>query len=298
MKNLRDGLMGIFGCVVVALIVSCGSSSNSDGESSNGGGSMTAESTVVRSADLTGAAENTPNSSLATGRGAVVVDSTTLGITGGLTFTGFTPILGEHHIHQAPAGDPTNNGPSIIDLLLATDNVTVVVPPDTTLTQPQYDALLAGELYFNVHSAAYPSGEIRGQINLSGGVIAAVTSLTGAQEVPPPLVMTSASGKGTLVVDDVTGDILISYVTHDVAITTAAHIHTALGPGSEGGPIVTFSTLNSDFDGFGTNLAAPPAPTQMMPEDVTDFLINYLYFNIHSTAYPGGEIRGDITVLP
>ena len=297
MKNLRDGLMGIFGCVVVALIVSCGSSSNSDDESSNGGGSMTAESTVVRSANLTGAAENPPNLlSLATGRGAVVVDSTTLGITGGLTFTGFTPSPGGHHIHQAPAGDPTNNGPPIISLLLATDNVTVVVPPDTTLTQAQYDALLAGELYFNVHSAAYASGEIRGQINLSGGVIAAVTSLNGAQEVPP--VMTSASGKGTLVVDDVTGDILISYVTHDVAITTAAHIHTALGPGSEGGPIVTFSTLDPDFDGFGTNLAAPPAPTQMMPKDVTDFLINYLYFNIHSTAYPGGEIRGDITVLP
>ena len=260
------------------------------------GGSATAAATVVRSADLTGGAENPPVVTAATGRGAVVVNPTTMEITGGITFTGLTPSLGGHHIHRAPIGDPTANGSVIINLLLASDSETAVVPPNTMLSQAEYDALLAGELYFNVHTAANSGGEIRGQINVSGSLVAAVTSLNGTQEVPP--VTTSATGKGTLVVDDVTGDVLISYVTHEVANANAAHIHAGLGPGTNGAPIVTFSTLDTNFDSAGTNLAAPPAGAQMTAGDVSDFLINYLYFNVHSTGNPGGEIRGDITALP
>ncbi len=290
MINIRNGLIVIIGGGVLALIVSCGSSSS--------GGGATAAATVVRSADLTGGAENPPVVTAATGRGAVVVNPTTMEITGGITFSGLTPSMGGHHIHQAPIGDPTANGPIIINLLLASDGMTAVVPPNTTLTQAQNNALLAGELYFNVHTAANSTGEIRGQINVSGGVIAAVVSLNGTQEVPS--VTTSAAGKGTLVVDELTRDILISYVTHDVANVDGAHIHAGLGPGTNGGIIVGFTTLDTNFDGAGTNLAAPPAGTQMTALDLSNFLINYLYFNVHSTANgnPGGEIRGDITALP
>jgi len=288
-KKIRNGLVGIIGCGVLAFIVSCGSSIS-------GGGSAAAGTAVVRSANLTGASENPPVVTGATGRGAVVVDPTTLEITGGITITGLTPSTGGHHIHQAPTGDPTANGPVIIGLLLASDSMTAVVPPNSTLTQAQFDALLAGELYFNVHTAANPGGEIRGQIDVSGGVIAAVTSLNGAQEVPP--VITNTTGKGTLVVDEVTRDILIAYVTHDVANTDGAHIHTGLGPGTNGGIIVGLTTLDTNFDSAGTNLAIPPAGTQMTAADVADLLINYLYFNVHSTANgnPGGEIRGNIAV--
>jgi len=264
-----------------------------------------AATTVVRSATLTGAGENPPNASTATGRGAIVVNPTTMEITGGMTFSGLTPTTGGHHIHQAPAGNPTGNGPVIIGLLLGSDGATAVVPPNTMLTQAQYNALLAGELYFNVHSTNNlcppapdcSAGEIRGQINVSGGVIAAVASLNGAQEFPP--VTTTATGKGTLVVDSATRDIIIAYVTHDVANADAAHIHSGLGPGTNGGVIVGFPNLDTNFDGAGTNLAFPPAGSQMTAQNVSDFLINYLYFNVHSTANgnPGGEIRGNITPL-
>jgi hypothetical protein len=224
-----------------------------------------------------------------------------LEITGGITITGLTPSTGGHHIHQAPAGDPTANGPVIIGLLLASDGMTAVVPPNSTLTQAQFDALLDGELYFNVHTTTNPGGEIRGQIDVSGGVFAAVTPLNHAQEVAPaPMVITNATGKGTLVVDEVTRDIIIAYVTHDVANTDGAHIHAGSGPGTNGGVIVGLTTLDTNFDGAGTNLAIPPAGTQMTAQNVADLLINYLYYNVHSTANgnPGGEIRGDIAVLP
>jgi hypothetical protein len=276
---------------------------------------------VVRSARLTGAQENPPVTTSASGVGGVIVDPTDVDgsgnvlITGGITFSGLTPTTGGHHIHQAPAGQPTNDGGVIIGLLLASDGVTAVVPPGTRLTPAQYNALLAGELYFNVHSSNNlcppapdcSAGEIRGQIHLQGGVIGGQADLTGGQEVNPTSSST-ATGKGTVIVDAATRNILTAYITHNVANATAAHIHTSpTGPGSNGGVIVGFSNLQTNFDGAGANLAYPPAGSQMTaPQNLTDFLANYLYFNVHSTnvlcgtpaaACTGGEIRGNITAL-
>jgi len=249
---------------------------------------------VIRSTVLTGALQNPPVTTSATGVGGVIVDPTTKAITGGITFSGLTPTLGNYHIHQAPIGDPTNNGPVIIGLTLAADNVTATVPAGTVLTDPQYAALLAGELYFNVHTVANPVGEIRGQITAQGGVLAAVANLDAAQEVSPPSTST-ATGKGTLLADAATRTILISYITHDVTNADQAHIHAnAGGPGTNGPVTIGFNQA------LGANIAFPNAGTQMSAADVASFFANYLYFNVHGTAngFPQGEIRGDITPIP
>jgi hypothetical protein len=241
---------------------------------------------VIRSARLTGATQNPPVATNASGVGGIIVDPATMAITGGITFAGLTPTAGNYHIHQAPSGNATADGLVIIGLTLAGDGVTATVPPATTLTAPQYAALLAGELYFNVHTVANPLGEIRGQINLQGGVHTGLASLNGAQQVPSNASI--ATGQGTLIVDAATRTILISYITHNVTNADMAHIHAALGPGTNGGVIVGFN--------LGTNIATPPAGAQMTAQDVANLLVNYLYFNVHSNAFPNGEIRGDITV--
>jgi CHRD domain-containing protein len=64
------------------------------------------------------------------------------------------------HIHRAPMGQ---NGPVIIPLEKSGAD-TWVVPGNTVLSSEQFDALMSGELYVNVHSAAHPSGEIRAQL--------------------------------------------------------------------------------------------------------------------------------------
>jgi CHRD domain-containing protein len=272
---------------------------------------------VVRSAILNGAQQNPPVATSASGVGGVVVDPTdtdvngNIAITGGITFSGLVPTLGGHHIHQAPIGDPTNNGGVIIGLTLAADGQTAVVPPGTRLTPAQYTALLAGELYFNVHTVANSGGEIRGQINLQGGVISGVATINGAQEVDSlgnPTSSSTATGRGTVMADAATRTILISYMTHDVAGPSASHIHTSVnpnppcagGPACNGPVIINFSTT--------ATLNYPAVGAQMSPQNVSDFLANYLYFNIHSgnllcgaagnASCSGGEIRGNITAIP
>jgi hypothetical protein len=259
--------------------------------------------TVVRSTVLTGALQNPPVTTSATGVGGVIVDPATKAITGGITFSGLTPTM--QHIHQAPSGNPTADGSVIIGLTLASDGQTAVVPVGTVLTQAQYDALLAGELYFNVHTVANSGGEIRGQITAQGGLGAATAALTNAQEVPAST--SAAAGTGTLIFDRATRNILITYITHNVTNATMAHIHTSpSGAGSNGNVIVGFSTLTPNFDTLGNNLAFPPAGSQVPAANVADFAANYLYFNVHSTnnlCAPAadcgaGEIRGNITALP
>lgn len=64
------------------------------------------------------------------------------------------------HIHQGKVGE---NGPVIIPLV-RTSNDVWTVPLGTALTQAQYEAYLAGNMYVNVHSDAHKGGEIRAQL--------------------------------------------------------------------------------------------------------------------------------------
>ena len=64
------------------------------------------------------------------------------------------------HIHQAAAG---KNGPVAIPLEKKSDDE-FAVPAGARLTDAQYQALKAGNLYLNVHSDAHKDGEIRAQL--------------------------------------------------------------------------------------------------------------------------------------
>ncbi|WP_343583357.1 CHRD domain-containing protein [Herbaspirillum sp.] len=107
--------------------------------------------------ELKGANEVPANTSTASGTGSISVDADKV-VSGGVTTTGIEGRVA--HIHTGAAGA---NGPVIVPLAKNGDNGWSV-PPGTKFTDEQYAAYQAGTLYVNVHSAAHPGGEIRGQL--------------------------------------------------------------------------------------------------------------------------------------
>jgi hypothetical protein len=106
---------------------------------------------------LSGSQEVPPVSTAATGSGIITV-LMDRSVSGSVTTSGIAGSAA--HIHLAAPGQ---NGPVIVPLNKTGDNVWSV-PPAIRLNDVQYDAYRLGNLYVNVHSAANPAGEIRGQI--------------------------------------------------------------------------------------------------------------------------------------
>jgi hypothetical protein len=85
------------------------------------------------------------------------------------------------HVHAAAAGQ---NGPVVIPLTKSGDNMWSV-PPGTKLTDAQYESFKTGGLYVNVHSAAHPGSEIRGQLKTMMGMTPTEQRGTGTSMTNP-----------------------------------------------------------------------------------------------------------------
>jgi hypothetical protein len=106
---------------------------------------------------LSGNQEIPPVTTSASGTGTITVNADR-SVVGSVTITGMSATVA--HIHEAAAGA---NGLIVIPLIRTADNQWSL-PPGTRLSEPQNESFKAGKLYFNIHSEAYRSGEIRGQI--------------------------------------------------------------------------------------------------------------------------------------
>jgi hypothetical protein len=106
-------------------------------------------------------------------------------------------------------------------------------------------------------------------------------SLSGAEEVPP--VNTQGKGAGEVAV---TADGMVSgKITVSGMMPTAAHIHD--GAKGVNGPVLI--KLDRTADGF-----AVPAGAKLTPEQLAKFKAGNTYINVHSEAFPPGEIRGQL----
>ena len=110
------------------------------------------------SASLTSAAEVPTNSSTATGSLDGTYDKVTRELRWKLNYSGLTGPATAAHIH-GPAMPGQNAGVVIPFPTPATG-----AEGSATLTEPQAADLLDGKWYVNVHTAANPGGEIRGQL--------------------------------------------------------------------------------------------------------------------------------------
>jgi hypothetical protein len=105
---------------------------------------------------LSGANEVPPVTTSAGGEGTISVADDGA-VSGGVTTTGVQGTAA--HIHMGAAG---KNGPVIVPF--TKDGNMFKAPAGAKLSADQMKAFKAGELYVNVHSAAHPGGEIRGQL--------------------------------------------------------------------------------------------------------------------------------------
>jgi hypothetical protein len=231
----------------------------------------------VYTAALSGKQEVPATSSTATGSGMLVLDPATKTLTGSVTLTGMTATLA--HIHAGAVG--SNGGVQVNLTQAASGSNTWAVPANTVLTDTQVASLRAGELYFNAHSASFSSGEIRGQINRK----LRYATLNGGHEVPANA--SAATGTGFLSVDPTTRTVTGS-VTLSGMSATLVHVHQGTF-GQNGGV-----QINLSQSAAGSNTWIVPANTTLSAIQYQDFLNGTLYFNAHSTAFAGGEIRGQI----
>jgi hypothetical protein len=241
---------------------------------------------------------NKPVTTSATAVGGVIVDPTdkdpvtgNVRIVGGVVLSGLASPLTDVAIFQAPSGHPGDNGSAILHLFVAADGVTAVVPPDSELDTTALASLYAGELYFNVSTTTQLSGELRGAIELQGGLAASAPPVDNSQVVPPT--SSTAFGAGVLIVDRATRKVLISYIQHTVVAATAAGISTSQVPT---GPVLAFTNQNN-IDSQGTNLAIPAAGAILTEQNLTDFDESFLYFRVASGTPPSDEIRGNISPI-
>ena len=127
-----------------------------------------------------------------------------------------------------------------------------------------------------------------------------VATLTGAEE--NPAVLTGAVGTAEVAIDGGSRELTVSLRLFNIPTgTTAGHIHT--GPRGVNGPVVIDFPIPAGRTGdialdFRVNQgqfrARPEIGINTMEDMIQTIVGGGAYVNIHSTTFPGGEIRGQL----
>jgi hypothetical protein len=113
--------------------------------------------TIVNfAATLNGSSESTPNASTATGTATGTFNTTTKILTVTTTYTGLVVTAG--HIHKGEIGV---SGPVEFPFVITASPISFT---SSALTDSEISDLMENKYYVNLHSAAFPGGEIRGQL--------------------------------------------------------------------------------------------------------------------------------------
>ncbi|WP_433960713.1 CHRD domain-containing protein [Bradyrhizobium guangdongense] len=113
---------------------------------------------VKLSGELKGSNEVPPNNSSGSGKAEATYDTDTKTLTYTVTYDGLTgPAMGAHFHGPSEAGK--NAG-----IALPFKSTQSPIQGTATLTDTQAADLLGGKWYANIHTAANPGGELRGQM--------------------------------------------------------------------------------------------------------------------------------------
>lgn len=160
-----------------------------------------------------------------------------------------------------------------------------------TLTRPAV-SFLSRALFAVVLLAAVPAW---------ASIITFEANLSGLNQVPPNA--SPGSGLATISYDDVAATISYEVIFSGlVSPAFAAHIH--LGPAGANGPVLfpfpsVPSVTSGSFSGvFSIANLIPQLGVGTIAQAAAAGLNDQLYVNIHDATFPGGEIRGQLVLVP
>jgi hypothetical protein len=132
------------------------------------------------------------------------------------------------------------------------------------------------------------------------------TTLTGAEETPA-IVLTGAVGTAVVSVDTVNQELAVELRVFNLPTgSTASHIH--IGPKGASAPVVIDFPIGTgrtgDFtlafrvrDGAAFH-ARPEIGINTFADAIQAIAGGNAYVNVHTSGFPGGEIRGQLAVDP
>lgn len=233
-------------------------------------------SQILFTASLDGTQENPAVVTNGKGTGWFLLSPDMNSLTFRITYAKLTGNFTASHIHIGSVGI---NGQVLFPI---TFNGNTAAGTITNLADSIVGKLMKEQLYINIHSSSFPGGEIRGQINQIEGV-GFTAALDGNQENPP--IATNANGTAWAILKNNASEVLYSITIAGLSSTlTASHFHNAAA--GVNGPVIqnitfTDSSVNATWNGYSDNI-------------LTELLKNRIYVNVHSTNFPGGEIRGQL----
>jgi Cu/Zn superoxide dismutase len=238
---------------------------------------------------LTPGQEVPPTTSNGFGNATVTLDPTHTMLTVSMTVSKLTGPLTLSHIHKITPGQQT--GPVVIDFMAAVNFLNNKLNATFTIPKTTGDDLVANlsQYYVNVHTAANPGGEIRGALSPVSGVVTTFAGeLRGTNEVPP----NSSTAVGAYFLTFDSSNLTLTWdVTSNVTNPTLSHIHQQAA-GMNGSVIISFATSASAFTNGRTK-----GSIQLDAATFANILANPagFYVNVHSMAFGGGEVRGQLS---
>lgn len=251
---------------------------------------------------LSGHNEALPILTTATGVVSASLSGNELTVSGG--FEGLSSkiaeeIAGGAHLHAGYAGE---NGPVLypLNIEVSDDSLSGAFLSENNvfmLSDEEVAMLRGRQMYINIHSDNFNGGELRGQLAPVSEDIYTM-SLLGSNEVPSAV----TSGQGALVLEVANGELTVSGAfsglegDFDANIAGGAHLH--VGQAGENGGIEI--SLNADVDGsLRSGVFRAEENTFTLTSDQRELLSNRsMYANIHTSLYPGGELRGQLAGTP
>lgn len=261
------------------------------------GSNFQAHAQTTLEAQLSGSNEVPAITSMGSGMITATLDGNELTVEGsfeGLSSPIATDIAGGAHLHTGMAGE---NGSVIFPLNITADGETAGMFEASsntfTLSDGQVDTLMMRGIYVNIHSENFTGGELRGQL-LPESDAYYRSNLSGAFEIPSAKTMASGS-----LIYELRGDSLFVSGTFsglmdefDTSIAGGSHLHIG-SAGTNGDVAISLNATVSEDNLSGVYYASDNA-FELTAEQKTALMNRLVYANIHTLAYAGGELRGQV----